>query len=78
MLKISQGSIYVSLTNYLKFIKVIFPSDSTTVDQQLVLKRRDLLESGVHNPSGSLVLDLDTLRDFAICALGRMGLMPAT
>ncbi|KAJ5922752.1 hypothetical protein N7516_010455 [Penicillium verrucosum] len=59
-------------------IPVIFPSDSTTVDQQLVIKRRDLLGSGVHNPSGSLVLDLDTLRDFAIRALGRMGLMPAT
>ncbi|KAJ5186482.1 hypothetical protein N7449_011246 [Penicillium cf. viridicatum] len=49
--------------------EVIFPHDSTTVNQQLVIRRRDLLGSGYDNPNDSLFFDLDLLRDFASRAL---------
>ncbi|KAJ5534347.1 hypothetical protein N7527_000601 [Penicillium freii] len=58
--------------------KAIFPYDSTAVNQQLVIKRRDLRGSGYDNPNGSLFFDLDLLRDFAIRALERINLVPAT
>ncbi|KAF3013385.1 hypothetical protein E8E15_004437 [Penicillium rubens] len=57
--------------------EVIFPHNPTTGNQQLVIKRRDLLGSGHGNPAGSLFFDLDLLRDFASRALGRMNLVPA-
>ncbi|KAJ6149868.1 hypothetical protein N7471_001067 [Penicillium samsonianum] len=54
-----------------------YMNDSTTVNQQLVFKRRDLLGPGYDNPNGSLFFDLDLLPDFASRALERMNLVPA-